>query len=218
LSAHRAASPNRFRGIRHACSWDESDEIRNSHTKPPPNLYVDTRFREGFSVLAQQKMVFDAWLYHPQIYELISLARAFPEVPIVLDHVGGPLGIGPYRGKREEVLELWKKNISELATCSNVVVKLGGLSMPICGFNWHKNERPPTSKELARATAPYILYCIEQFGTDRCMFESNFPVDKVSCSYTVLWNSFKRITQAFSAAEKADLFHDTAVKTYSLSA
>ena len=216
LEAHIAASRNRFRGIRHACSWDESSEIRNSHTNPRKDLYLDSTFREGFAFLEKYGLVFDSWLYHTQLIQLASLAKAFPGVTIILDHVGGPLGIGPYTGKREEVFEVWKQGIRELAACPNVVVKLGGLAMPINGFQWHKRETPPTSKELAQATASYYLYCIEQFGVTRCMFESNFPVDKVSCAYTVLWNSFKRIVKDFSPEEQTALFHDTAVRVYSL--
>lgn len=216
LDAHREASPTRFRGIRHACGWDASDDVRNSHTKPPQHLYLDETFREGFAKLADRELVFDAWLYHPQISELASLARAFPGTTIVLDHVGGPLGIGPYAGKREEVFDTWRAGICELAACPNVVVKLGGLAMPINGFDWHKRERPPGSAELAMAIAPYVMLCIDEFGPERCMFESNFPVDKQSCSYRVLWNAFKRLAEGYSADEKAALFHDTAVRVYAL--
>ena len=216
LAAHRAASPHRLRGIRHACSWDASDEVRNSHTNPPPQLYLDKKFRQGFAQLANHDLTFDTWLYHTQLDELLSLARAFPKQPIVLDHVGGPLGIGPYQGRRSEIFAVWKDRISQLALCENIVVKLGGLAMAINGFEWSKRELPPSSLELAEASSPYILHCIEQFGVDRCMFESNFPVDKVSCSYNLLWNSFKRITSSFSADEKNALFHGTAVNFYSI--
>jgi L-fuconolactonase len=218
LQAHRAASQNRFRGVRHACSWDASDDIRNSHTRPPEHLYLQAKFREGFACLEEQGLVFDSWIYHTQLHELASLAREFPGVTIVLDHMGGPLGIGPYADKRAEVFKLRQQCICELAACDKVAVKLGGLAMPINGFDWHKRSVPPSSEELAEVTAPYYLFCIEQFGVQRCMFESNFPVDKVSCSYTVLWNSFKRMVEDFSPQEKAALFHDTAVKVYSLEA
>ncbi|MFK7864479.1 MAG: amidohydrolase [Pseudohongiellaceae bacterium] len=215
LESHSEAS-TRFRGIRHACSWDSSTAIRRSHTNPPPQLYLNSKFREGFACLSQFNWVFDAWLYHSQLPELISLAEAFPHQTIVLDHVGGPLGIGPYQGKREEVFQSWKKHIVKLAHCKNVSVKLGGLGMAINGFGWHKLPAPPSSKQLAQANAPYIETCIEAFGIERCMFESNFPVDKVSSSYGVLWNSFKRITEHYSEHEKAKLFHDNAVTIYSL--
>ena len=218
LEAHIAASPNRFRGIRHACAWDANPDIRNSHTSPSQGLLMDTTFREGFACLQQYGLSFDAWLYHHQMGELADLARAFPDVTIILDHVGGPLGIGPYAGKREDVFEQWQPSIADLAACANVVVKLGGLAMSMCGFGWHRRPQPPTSAELAEAMAPYYLYCIEQFGVERCMFESNFPVDKVSCSYTVLWNTFKRMTQDFSSADQAALCHDNAVRVYRLDA
>ncbi len=215
LEAHAAASP-RFRGIRHAAGWDASPDVRNSHTRPPKGLLADASFREGLRRLAARDLVFDAWLYHPQLPELTALARAVPQAQIVLDHIGGPLGIGPYADKRADVLDSWRGAITELARCPNVVVKLGGLTMPICGFAWHQRETPPGSAELAEALAPYYLHCIEQFGPSRCMFESNFPVDKASCSYTVLWNAFKRVARGFTPEERALLFHDTATRVYGI--
>jgi L-fuconolactonase len=218
LEAHVAASPNRFRGIRHVSAWDASDAIHRSHTQPPPGLLLDSEFRRGFGQLVALGLSFDAWLYHTQIGELTDLARAFPDATIVLDHYGGPIGIGPYAGRRDEVFEQWRRAIDELAGCENVVVKLGGIHMPVNGFGWHEQERPPSSEDLADATRPYTLHTIERFGVSRCMFESNFPVDKASCSYAVLWNSFKRIAAGFSASEKAALFHDTAARVYRIPA
>ena len=148
--------------------------------------------------------------------ELIKLAEAFPETQIILDHIGGPLGIGPYGVKRGEVFEVWKKGIVVLATCPNVMIKLGGLGMPLFGFGWHKRPAPPNSEELAKSMEPYFNSCIEKFGVNRCMFESNFPVDRLSYSYTIVWNAFKRVAKNFSPSEKAALFHDTAVKAYRL--
>jgi predicted TIM-barrel fold metal-dependent hydrolase len=216
LEAHMAASPDYFRGIRHACGWDASDEIRNSHTKPFQHLYLDKTFREGLACLEALNLTFDAWCYHTQILELVDMARAHPGVSIILDHFGGPLGIGPYAGKCAEIFVEWKKDIEELAKCPNVVMKLGGLAMPINGWDFHKRNIPIGSEELAIATAPYYLHCIEKFGVDRCMFESNFPVDRKSCSFMVLWNSFKRIAENCTPNEKAALFHDTAAKVYKL--
>ncbi len=216
FDAHLETSPNRFKGIRHASGWDSSDQIRNSHTNPTSFLYLDKNFQKGFAKLIDYGFTFDAWLYHPQHGDLLELARSFPNQIIVLDHVGGPLGIGPYQTRRLSVFQSWKKTMKQLAECENVVVKLGGLSMATTGFEWHKKDKPPNSIELAEATAPYFDFCIERFGTKRCMFESNFPVDKVSCSYNVLWNSFKRITLSFSEEEKRDLFHDVAAQTYGL--
>ncbi len=216
LEAHIDAARQRFRGIRHAAGWHASDAIRNSHSNPNEALLRDKTFREGFAQLAPLGLSFDAWLFHPQLPELTDLARAFPDTVIVLNHFGGPLGIGPYAGQADAVFADWKRDIDALSSCPNVVAKLGGLAMPINGFGWHKRERPPGSQELAETTARYYLHTIERFGPQRCMFESNFPVDKVSCSYLVLWNSFKRLSAGFSDSEKDALFHDTAARTYRL--
>ena len=216
LEAHIAASPNRFRGIRHSAAWHPSELIRRSHSAPPAEMLAMPTFREGFARLAPLGLSFDAWLFHTQIDELRDLALAFPETTIILDHVGGPLGIGPFEDRREEVYAGWKESISALAACENVVVKLGGLMMPICGFGWHKRPHPPSSAELAETLRPWLLHVIDGFGPERCMFESNFPVDQASCSYTVLWNVFKRVSEGFSDGERAALFHDTAVRVYRL--
>jgi L-fuconolactonase len=216
LEAHCGAAHSRLRGIRHAAGWHASPQIRNSHSNPPQGLLRDASFREGFAQLARFNLSFDAWLFHAQIAELTELARANPDTPIILDHFGGPLGIGPYAGQADTVHADWKRAIDDLATCPNVVAKLGGINMPMNGFDWHKREQQPSSQQLADATAHFYLHTIERFGPQRCMFESNFPVDKVSCSYAVLWNSFKRLAAGFSADEKAALFHDTAVRVYRL--
>ena len=216
LEAHMAAGGGRFKGIRHASSWDPSKEIRNAHTRPPEGLLLDAGFRKGFSLLNKYNLSFDTWLYHPQLAELADLAQAFSGTPIILDHMGGVLGIGPYAGNRDEVYASWQKGIDAVAACDNVAIKLGGLCMSSCGFGWHQQEKPPTSEALAEAMKPYVHHCIERFGIKRCMFESNFPVDKVSCSYTVLWNAFKRLTADFPPDERAALFHDTAASVYRL--
>jgi L-fuconolactonase len=217
LAAHVAAGNGRFRGIRHAAGWDASDEVQNSHTKPPRQLFRRPEFRQGFAKLRQFGLSFDVWLYHPQLDDVTDLAQAFPDQPMVLDHVGGPLGIGPYVGRRGEIFAHWQRSIRALAQCPNVHVKLGGLGMKICGFEFHKRAAPPSSEELAAQWRPYVETCIAAFGAERCMFESNFPVDKVSCSYAVLWNAFKRLASGASAGEKAALFRDTAMRFYRLS-
>lgn len=216
LEAHIRAGGGRFRGIRHAAGWDASEQIRNSHTNPPQGLLRDATFRAGFAQLAPLGLSFDAWLYHPQLDDLVDLARAFPGTTIILDHVGGPLGYGPYAGKADETFRGWSQSIRALAGCPNVVVKLGGLGMRLGVFDFHKREAPVSSEVLAAAWKPWIDTCIEAFGADRCMYESNFPVDKVTCSYAVLWNAFKRLVSGVSAAEKAALFSGTARRTYHL--
>jgi predicted TIM-barrel fold metal-dependent hydrolase len=216
LDTQIAAGGGRFRGIRLGAAWDPNDSVPSHRTKPGPGLLLRDDFRAGFAQLAPRKLTFEAWLYHHQIPDVTSLARAFPGTTIILNHFGGPLGIGPYAGRTDEVYAEWRKSIGELATCPNVVAKLGGINMEINGFGWHERSRPPGSQELADATRRYYEFTIETFGVDRCMFESNFPVDKASCSYTVLWNSFKRLTSGYSATEKAKLFHDTAARVYRL--
>jgi len=213
LDAHLAASP-RFRGIRHAAGWDADDRVRNSHTNPTEGLLLDPEFRKGFAELGKRGLSFDAWLYHPQIGQLTDLARAFPDTVIIFDHFGGPLGIGPYAGQREEIFIQWKQDVAALAECGNVYAKLGGLVMPINGFGFHKQDTPPTSDEIVAATSRYFRHAIECFGAERCMFESNFPVDKQSCSYPVLWNAFKKLVADASDTEKQWLFHDSACAAY----
>jgi predicted TIM-barrel fold metal-dependent hydrolase len=217
LEAHMTAGHDRFRGIRYQSACDPSPDIQNARTNPHKELFSDPKFQEGFARLREHGLTFDAWMFFHQILDLVDLAAAFPQTTIILDHVGTPLLAGPYEGKRAQVFEQWKDSISAIAARPNMVVKLGGLAMPICGFGWDTRDKPPTSQELADETAPYFLHCIEQFGADRCMFESNFPVDKLSCSYTVLWNSYKRITQDFSRRDRLALFHDTAARVYRLS-
>jgi len=216
LDAQIAAGGGRFRGIRLGAAWDADESVPSHRTRPGSGLLLRDDFRAGFAQLAPRKLTFEAWCYHRQIPDVTSLARAFPGTTIILNHFGGPLGIGPYAGRAKDVHAEWRTAITELATCPNVVAKLGGINMEINGFGWHERPRPPGSQEIAEATRHYYEFTIEKFGVDRCMFESNFPVDKASCSYTVLWNSFKRLTSAYSAAEKAKLFHDTAARVYRL--
>ena len=210
------AGGGRFRGIRFITATHPDQAAWGSLVNRPAGLLMDRRVREGFARLAPLGLSFDAWMYHTQLGELVDLARAFPETRIVLDYVGGAIGLGRYAGKRDEVFVEWSARIRELAACPNVCVKLGGLGMRMFGFTVHTGELPPSSEELAAAWRPYIETCIAAFGPERAMFESNFPVDKGSCGYAVLWNAFKRITAGSSVAEKAALFAGTATKFYQL--
>ena len=164
--------------------------------------------------MGKRDLTFDAWLYHSQIDELTALARAFPEQPIVFDHFGGPLGIGPYAGKQAELFPQWKADVKELAQCPNVVAKLGGLAMEINGWGWNGRDLPANSDEIVAAHRGYYLHAIDCFGPDRCMFESNFPVDKLSVSYAVIWNAFKKMTIDFNEDEKNTMFRGTATRVY----
>ena len=216
LEAMIAAGGGRFRGIRFITASHSDQAAWGSPIIRPAGLLTDPRVREGFARLAPLGLSFDAWMYHTQLGDLVDLARVFPETPIVLDHVGGAIGLGPYAGKRDEVFAEWNGKIRELAACPNVHIKLGGLGMRMFGFTHHMGELPPSSEELAAAWRPYIETCIAAFGPERAMFESNFPVDKGSCGYAALWNAFKRIAAGYSAAEKTALFAGTASKFYRL--
>ncbi len=212
LEAHLAASPKRFRGIRHSTTWDASDALRSE--APRGLLADDDGFRRGFAWLGKLGLSFDAWVYHPQLPEVAQLARRFPGVTIILNHIGAPLGVGPYAGKRDEVFQEWSQGIATIAACPNVAVKLGGVGSLRSGYDWHERAVKPSSQELAQVLKPYFEHCIERFGVERCMFESNFPVEKSSNGYVNLWNAFKKITEHYSISERAALFHDTAARLY----
>jgi len=213
LEGHLSSSPERFRGIRHSTTWDGSGALRS---EAPPGMLLDGRFRRGFSWLQRFKLSFDAWLYHPQLPEVADLARTFPNVTIVLNHIGAPLGVGPYAGKRDEVYRVWRRHMASLAECPNIFIKLGGVGSVRSGYDWHQREIKPSSEELAEILKPYFEVCVEKFGAQRCLFESNFPVEKASNSYTILWNAYKRMTKNYSATERAALFYGTAVRVYRL--
>lgn len=216
LEAMIAAGGGRFRGVRFISASDPDQAQWGAAVGRPPGLLRDPRVREGFAQLAPLGLSFDAFMYHPQLGDLVDLARAFPQTPIVLNHVGGPIGLGRFQGKRDEVFRAWKERIAELASCPNVHVKLGGLGMRMFGFDVHQRELPPSSEELAGLWSPYVETCISAFGSARAMFESNFPVDKGSYGYGVFWNACKRMAQGASADEKMDLFHRTASRFYRL--
>ena len=213
LEAHLKASPDRLRGIRYSTMWDSSDSFRSV---PCAGLLQDAAVRRGLECLQPLGLSFDAWVYHPQLPELIELARNSPDTLIILNHIGGPLGLGPYKNQRNEVFRAWSADISTLSSCPNVALKLGGVGSLRSGYNWQTREPKPDSAELAEAMRPYFELCIEKFGPERCMFESNFPVDRRSYSYVAVWDAFKIITRGYSDGERAALFHDTATRLYRL--
>lgn len=216
LEAMASAAGDRLRGVRFiACSDPDQDEWGVRRIRPLGQLR-DPKVREGFAQLAPLGLSFDTWVYHPQLADVVDLARSFPDTPICVDHVGGPIGLGRFKGRRSEVFADWRQRIRELAACPNVHVKLGGMGMKMFGFGFHEGESAPGSEQLATAWRPYVETCIEAFGTKRAMFESNFPVDKSSYGYGVYWNACKRLARHLSASEKADVFHDTASRFYRL--
>lgn len=217
LDAHIAAGGSRFRGIRHSGADDSDPAVLGPmHGRAPAGLYGSEAFRAGFAVLARKGLSFDAWVLEPQLPDVLDLARTFSDTTIVLDHVGTPLGIASYRGRRDERFAAWQENIRALASCPNVYVKLGGLAMPFAGFDSFMASPPATSEQLAHEWRPYIDECIDAFGPRRCMFESNFPVDRGTCDYATLWNAFKRLAAGRSPAEKRELFAGTAIRAYRL--
>ncbi len=216
LELHVEKGNGLFRGIRHAGGWDSDERVKNAHSHPTPHIYLEDKFQQGLQELSSLEMVFDTWHYHNQIKDLTKLAKNLPELIIIHDHFGGPLGIGPYKDKREEIFIQWQEDIYELSQCPNVFSKLGGLAMPVNGWDWHKRELPATSDEIISEQGRYYLHTLECFGSDRCMFESNFPVDKQSVSYHVIWNAYKKLVDDFDEKTKDDLFCKTAERVYKL--
>jgi predicted TIM-barrel fold metal-dependent hydrolase len=212
LDAHDAAGQGRFRGIRYVTAQDDYKPLA---TTTPPGVMQNERYLAGVRHLGARGLTYDAMCYFHQIPEFVNVARGCPDVTIVANHLLGPVGVGPYKDRRREVLAQWRDSMAEVASCPNVSLKLGGIGMPMY-MRWDRQAVPPTSAELAAAWQDEIRFCIDNFGPDRCLFESNFPVDKRGCSYVVLWNAFKRIATAYSASEKRDLFHNSAARAYRL--
>lgn len=216
LDAMLAVSGGRLCAIRNATVWHADPAVSSTTARTVPGMLRDPAFVRGAGHLAHFGLALDIWAYHTQLEEAFELARALPQLTVVIDHFGGPAGAGPYAAARGEMLAAWRKSMRRLAGLPNVAIKLGGAGMPVLGFGFDRGEQPPDSATLAQAMRPLVEMCIEDFGADRCMFESNFPVDKGMFSYHVLWNAFKRITQGASADEKRALYSGTALRTYRL--
>ena len=217
LAAHDAAGGGRFRGIRHATGLDPSDEIHDSHHGSFENMMGTPEFRAGVRKLAEMGFSFDAWLFHPQLPELAALARAVPEVTIILNHLGGPLGVGPYGQARDQARADWRASMRLVATCPNVVLKVGGIGLDVYyGMGWTEADVPPGSEEAAAYWGDDVRFCIDTFGPDRCMFESNFPVDRQTLSYPVLWNALQIMAAGYTDTEQDALFSGTATRAYRL--
>lgn len=212
LAAHEVAGGGRFRGIRYITAQDAHPPLSMGHS-----VSMDSPdYLAGVRKVGAMGYTFDTMVYHPQLSELAGVARVCPDTPMVVNHLGGFLGVGPYKDRRDESLAVWRQGMTDLAACPNTYLKVGGIGMPMMGFRWDKQEKPPTSEELAAPWTEPIRWVIDTFGPDRCMFESNFPVDKRGASYMVLWNAFKRIAADHSADDKRDLFHNTAARAYRL--
>ncbi len=217
LDAHEAAGDGLFRGIRHATAWSDDPVVGRAHTDPTEGLMGTNAFRRGAARLAERGMSFDAWLYHPQLDELVALARTLPELTIIADHLGAPLGVGRWAGRTAEVDEVWRASLTELASCPNVWMKIGGIGMAhYYGTDWASAAAPPSSEQVAAHWQDRVRWCIDTFGPDRCIAESNFPVDRQTLPYPVLWNSLQIMAAPYSDDEQDRLFHDNAVTAYRL--
>ena len=213
LEAMRAASTNRFQGVRHSVGWDESPELTNREIKGA--LGTDS-YRAGAKVLSDMGLILENSLYFHQAGELADFAKALPDLTIVVNHIGGLVRVGPYANRDEYVLPEWRKGVEEMARCPNIVMKLGGVGQVRFAYGWDQLEKPIGSEELADQLGPLMEHCIQQFGPERCMFESNYPVDKISYSYNILWNAFKRLSNGYSASDRAAMFHDNAARVYNI--
>ena len=220
LEAHLVASGHRFRGIRFSTAWDPSERLHRA--APEPGLLRDPRVRAGVACLAPLGLSLDVWVYHPQLDEVSELAAAFPDTTIILNHIGVPILGGPYAGRRDEVMAAWRAAMARVARHPNVVVKVGAIPIRVPGVSSAQTATsaqppaPPSSETVAAAWKPFAETCIALFGAGRCMFESNFPVQKRFCSYQVVWNAFKRLAAGASNDEKRALFAGTAVRAYRL--
>ncbi|MEM6706031.1 MAG: amidohydrolase family protein [Acidobacteriota bacterium] len=218
LDAHEEAGSGLFRGIRHAGACDPHPEVLSIPGRAPEGLYRDESFRHGLRRLGERGLTYDTWHYHHQNADFADLARSAPETTMVLDHFGTPLGVGPYAGRRQEIYDDWRRDIEAIAECPNVVAKLGGLAMPDNGFGWSERATPATSDELVEQHERYYLHMLEHFGAGRCMFESNFPVDKLSVSYAAYWNAAQKIAGRLPEEDQIALFSGTAERVYRLGA
>jgi predicted TIM-barrel fold metal-dependent hydrolase len=217
LEAHIVAGGGRYRGVRAGnTAYDAKLPRLMELMHSAPEILSDASFRDGFARLAPLGLSCDLFLFESQLPEIVGLAQRFPETQIILNHVGMPVGLGCYAGGHAERFPVWRESLRQAARCPNIALKVGGLGNAMCGFPSLGSPDAVGSAELAEQWRPYVETSIEAFGVDRCMFESNFPVDGVTARYPVVWNAFKRIVRSASAAEKAALFFGTAAKIYRL--
>lgn len=216
LDAHEAAGNGLVKGIRHAGPWDEDRGALAIGGRADKGIYLDPDFRRGLAILGERGWTYDTWHFHHQADDFLDLVRAVPSTTIILDHFGTPLGVGRFAGQRAAIFETWKKDMAALADCPNVHAKLGGFAMPDNGWGWHLQERPPTSDEFVDAQAEWYHHQIACFSPERCMFESNFPVDRTGISYHVLWNGLKKIADRYDAPARDAMFAGTARRVYRL--
>lgn len=215
LEAHAAASPDRFRGIRHAVAWHPSPLVPFKEHRD--GIVTEPAFIEAARCLAKRGLTLDLFVFYNQLPQIVALARAVPDLVIVLNHTGGPLHDPRFAEESEAILAEWRQGMEAVAACPNVVIKLGGINMlPLAGDRWTGQPKPPSSEQLAAFVGPYVRFAIDCFTPARAMFESNFPTERPSANYGLVWNGFKRISAGFSEHEKEQLFFSVARDTYRL--
>ena len=218
IAAHKQASA-RFAGVRQMLAFDLDQGIMRFC--PRPYLSRDSHWLKGLSLLEQHHLSFDAWFFHHQLDELVVLAKAFPGITFVLDHMGTPIGVGGQfasygrtESARDVTLRTWQMHLHELAELPNVMVKLSGLFMPVVGWGYEHRDTPPTQEELLNTAGPLFDFVLQTFGVDRCMFASNFPMDKVSLSLSQLYQFYGALVAHYPEESRRKLFHDNAARIY----
>lgn len=219
LKAHLEASP-RFRGVRYMLAHHPDPGVHSFCERH--NMIWDAQWRAGYALLAQHGLSFDAWCYHHQLRDVAALARDVPEVPIILCHLGSPVGYaGPFShtghlaAEREAIAARWREDMQRLAEHENVYIKLSGVVMPVLGWDYHSRAEPRVER-LVEQLGPMVRWTLDTFGAHRCMFASNFPVDKASLSWSTLFQTYEAIVAERSEEEKRALFYDTARQAYRL--
>ncbi len=216
LDAHIEAGGGRFRGIRHSGAISKTEEVMSSRGEPPADLYRRPAFQAGARELAARRLTFDAWQYHHQLGEVVALARALPDLRIVVNHLGGPIGVGAWAGRWDEVHSDLRRHLVDLAACDNVWLKVGGIGMSRFGTGWDRTVEAPSSDKIVDKWGDTVRFAIDTFGPSRCMFESNYPVDSQTMGYVELWNALKKMSVGYSADERLGLFAGTARRAYRL--
>ena len=209
-------SEGRLKGIRMLLASHTDPRISSGAVKSDLGLMLHPNFIDGAKCVQDANLSLDFWIYHTQLNEMEKIARALPDLTIILNHIGGPIHIGEYEGKQAATHREWRSAMMRLSRIPNINVKLGGLGMAVNGAKFHNSKFPPNSVQLSDIWKPWIYETIDMFGFDRCMFESNFPVDKGSCSYGALWNAFKIIAKDMSDDEINKLFSKNAAKIYKI--
>lgn len=218
LEAHVEAAQGRFRGVRFRVAFDADPEAGyhesgylNENVLHRPELLASAR------ILARMGLTLELWGFHPQLADVKAFARKVPEVQIVLNHVGGPLGVGRYADMRKQVFAEWSQGMRALADEANVMVKLSGLGISRLGLRQAGGQAHTTSDQLVAAWGPFVRHCVETFGPDRSIFGSNFPVDRATASYRTLLNAYKKMLLDLSDDELRAVFAENARRTYRLS-